>query len=226
VTASTTCPRCGGPLQPPGLWSSEWRCEQHGAVLPLHVAKVPSLRVLRGVTSKARVPAWIPHPLPISWVITGIAHVGDDRSGVRGVALLCSGPSPLGGPADMALVAEEPGVGLGARLAGLSDPDPGPLSGPAEVKVSAAGHPTALWAAAAGSTDRIAYAGEARGCWLWTVLWPESASLLLLEDLRLEDLSDDVVPDAELLFGAASPRMSALATAPTLRGESREGSTD
>ena len=24
-------------------------------------------------TGKARVPAWIPHPLPISWVITGIA---------------------------------------------------------------------------------------------------------------------------------------------------------
>ena len=98
VTASTTCPRCGGALQPPGLWSSEWRCERHGAVLPLHVAKVPSLRVLRGMTGQARVPAWMPHPLPVSWVITGIAHVGDERSGVRGTALLCSGPSPLGGP--------------------------------------------------------------------------------------------------------------------------------
>jgi hypothetical protein len=195
-------------------------------VLPLHVAKVPSLRVLRGVTSKARVPVWMPHPLPVSWVITGIVYVGDERSGARGTALLCSGPSPVGGPADMALVAEEPGVGLGARLAGLPDPDPGPLSGPAEVKLSVAGHPTALWAAAAASTDRVAYAGEARGCWLWEVMWPESASLLLLEDLRLEDLRDDVVPDAELLFGAASPRLSALAKASTARGDLAAGGND
>lgn len=223
MTASTTCPRCGGSLQPPGLWSSEWRCEQHGPVLPLHVAKVPSLRVLRDVASQARVPVWMPHPLPISWVITGIVYVGDERSGARGTALLCSGPSPVGGPADMALVAEEPGVGLGARLAGLPDPDPGPLSGPAEVKLSVAGHPTALWAAAAASRERVAYAGEARGCWLWEVLWPESASLLLLEDLRLEDLRDDVVPDAELLFGAASPRLSALAKASTAGGDLAAG---
>jgi hypothetical protein len=61
---------------------------------------------------------------------------------------------------------------------------------------------------------------------LWEVLWPESASLLLLEDLRLEDLRDDAVPDAELLFGAASPRLSALAKASTARGDLAAGGND
>ena len=35
------CPRCGGPLQPPGLFSSDWRCDTHGAVSPLHAPAAP-----------------------------------------------------------------------------------------------------------------------------------------------------------------------------------------
>ena len=40
-------------------------------------------------------------------------------------ALACSGPTPFSdGPADVLLIAEEPGVGLGAHFAGLAGPDP------------------------------------------------------------------------------------------------------
>lgn len=48
----------------------------------------------------------------------GGASAGDERTGARATAVALAGPSPLGGPADLVLVAEEPGVGLGARLAG------------------------------------------------------------------------------------------------------------
>ena len=32
-----TCPRCGGQLRAPGLWSSAWTCARHGTVHPYNV---------------------------------------------------------------------------------------------------------------------------------------------------------------------------------------------
>ncbi len=109
---------------------------------------------------------------------------------------------------ELVLVAEEPGVGLGARYAGLPGPDPGFVAeGQAHAKVLAAGHPTALWWVD-GSPDRATYVGEAMGNWLWAVLWPaDSAGALLLEDLILTDLRE-VRPEIDLLpLGALSPRL-------------------
>lgn len=62
--------------------------------------------------------------------------------------MACSGPGPLGGIGELLLVAEELGVGLGARYAGIDGPDPGPyinVSSPPHAKVVAAGRPTPLW---------------------------------------------------------------------------------
>ena len=73
----------------------------------------------------AGVPVWLPWPLPLGWLVAGFAGVGDERTGVRACAVALAGPNPLGGPADMVVVAEEPGIGLGAALAGLDSVDPG-----------------------------------------------------------------------------------------------------
>lgn len=211
MTASISCPRCGGALRPPGLWSSAWQCERDGEVLPLHVARHATQAGLDQLVEKTRVPVWIPHPFPVGWMVTGLAHVGDERSGARATAVICSGPSPLGGPADMVLVAEESGLGLGARLAGLAA-DPDPPTGPAEAKVHAAGHPTALWPVP-GTPDRAAFVGEACARWLWVVFWPESASLLVVDDLLLHDLHDLRAADpgdGELPFGADAPCLNTL----------------
>src|SRR4051794_35036765 len=132
MTSPASCPRCSGPLRAPGLWSSEWQCPRHGAVHPYHVHKHPSVEVLEKIAAEAAVPAWLPVPLLPGWTVTGVGHAGDDRTGARATALALSGPSPVGGPADVIVVAEEPGVGLGGRYAGLGllDPELSPDAAP------------------------------------------------------------------------------------------------
>jgi hypothetical protein len=203
----STCPRCGIELRAPTLWSSDWWCDRHGAVLPLQPIVQPSVEVLAAAAAQAEVPLWLPWPAPRGWIVTGVATAGDERTGGRAVALASSGPAPLGGMGELVLVSEEPGAGLGARYAGLPGPDPGLTpDGPPQAKVDAAGHPTPLWWVP-GPADRAIYVGEAQGNWLWVVLWPETAGALLLEDLILADLREvgreiDLVP-----LGALSPRL-------------------
>jgi hypothetical protein len=194
-------------LHAPGLWSSSWLCDQHGAVAPLQPAAQPTAELLHRVAAASAVPVWSPWPLPKGWLITGLASAGDERSGARATVVACSGPAPLGGVGELVLVAEEPGVGLGARFAGLEGPDPGavPDTKPAHAKIHAAGHPTAMWALE-GAPDRAVYVGEALGCWLWAVLWPESAGFLLIDEFVLTDLRE-VSSEVDLPFGALSPRL-------------------
>ena len=208
MKGTPTCPRCSAPLHAPSLWSSAWQCAVHGDVLPFQPVVRPSTELLASVAKEAAVPVWLPWPLPRGWVLTGVAHVGDDRSGSRAVAVACSGPAPLGGMGEMVIVAEEPGLGLGARYAGIEGPDPGdtPSSAPA-AKVHSVGHPTALWCLPAPA-DRAAFVGEAQGNWLWVVLWPEAAGALLLEDLELADLRDVVSEVGLVPVGALSPRLT------------------
>ncbi|GAA1289012.1 hypothetical protein Psi02_18080 [Planotetraspora silvatica] len=180
-------------------------------MLPFPPPRRPSQAALDALRGAARVPVWLPWPLPPNWLVTGFAEVGDERSGVRASVVAISGPSITYGPADMLLVAEEPGVGLGAAYAGLPGPDPGAGfdAGPPHVKVDARGHPTALWCAGGVPEDRAAYVGEALGNWLWTIAWPaEVGCLIALADLSLRDLRDhDQALD--LPFGAFSPRLDA-----------------
>jgi hypothetical protein len=207
VTAPATCPRCGASVRPPGLMSSAWQCDVHGEVLPLHVLPRVGPDVLARTAAQAHVPLWAPLPLLPGWTVTGLACVGDDRSGPRATALALAGPSPLGGPADLVLVAEEPGTGLGARYAGEDGVDPGGvLDGAPEAKVEAAGHPTALWRAPSAQ-DRVAFVGEALGVWLWAVLWPPAAELVLLEHIDLHDLRHEAHAGLELPLGAPTPRL-------------------
>ncbi len=173
-------------------------------MLPVHILPTASQEAIEHVRAAATVPFWVPSPLLPGWTVTGLGYAGDDRTGARATLLACAGPAPLGGVADVVLVAEEPAVGLGAGYAGLPVSTPVPdLSGPAAAKVHAAGHPTALWTVAAAPPDRAVLAGEALGVWLWAVLWPAEAGYVLLEHVVLHDLRDRV--PADLVVGAPSP---------------------
>jgi hypothetical protein len=203
------CPRCGVAVRPPGLWSSAWECEEHGPVPPLQPVVRPSEDCLRHLQSLAVAPIWLPWPLPTGWLVTGYAHAGDERSGSVAIVVGCSGPAPLGGPGDLLVVAESPGVGLGAWLAGLAGPDPGDGfdAGPAHAKVHVAGHPTPLWSVDAGP-ELAAYVGEAKATWLWVLLWPATTGVLLVEDLGLRDLRS--APPIDIPYGALMPRLARL----------------
>jgi hypothetical protein len=185
--------------------SSEWRCDRHGDIAPYHRATAEPERVLELLATRSRVPVWMPDPMPVNWYLSGIAWAGDDRTAARAVALAATGPAPTGGPGDLIVVADEPGVGLGASLAGLRGPGADAVTRRPEAKVEAAGHQTALWPLAS-PPDRAGFVGEALGVWLWIVLWPADAALLLLEDLVIRDCRDGFAGERPL-FGAASPHL-------------------
>jgi len=201
-----TCPRCGAAVRPPGLMSSTWDCDRHGPVAPLHTYHRLSPELLVQSSAKARVPVWVPLPLLPGWTVSGLALAGDERTGAVAAAVALSGPSPLGGPADLVLVAEEPGTGLGARLAGLDTLDPGEVRGAPDAKVEAAGHDTPLWRSDSAE-DRVAFVGEASGVWLWSVLWPPAAELVLVEQVVLHDLRHQAHARLDVPMGAPTARL-------------------
>lgn len=208
MSVPVTCPRCGAALRAPGLMDSAWKCDRHGAVSPLRVLPRASAEHLRQVAAQAAVPVWSPLPLLPGWTLTGVATAGPERAATA-VAVALSGPSPLGGPADLVLVAEEPGTGYGARVAGLGSLDPGDVAtGAPEAKVEAAGHDTPLWRCDS-APDRCAFVGEAGGVWLYAVLWPPAAELVLLEHVVLHDLRHDAHAGEDLPSGAPTSRLSA-----------------
>ncbi len=211
MSTNLTCPRCGREVRPPGLWSDAWSCAVHGEVAPLHPAVVGSEEALRQLGQRSQVPVWLPWPLPLGWLVSGLQHAGDEHTGPVATVLACSGPNPLTVEvddlsADLLLVAEQPGVGLGARLAGLQGLDPGGRvgTGSPNVKLVAAGHDTPLWSVDVDGA--AAFVGEAAGVWLWALAWPGTAAAVLLEQFELRNACD---PDNlfELPYGALSPRL-------------------
>lgn len=210
MSPAPICPRCGGPLAEPGPGSPGWRCQQHGEVLPLWPALRPDPEGVAALVRDAVVPAWLPWPLPVGWLVSGFAGAGDRASRTRACVVALNGPNPVGGLADLLLVSEEPGVGLGAGLAGLSGTDPGAgfASGPPHAYVRFGHHEFPLWHVDS-PTDRAVYAGEVLGNWLWLVLWPSSAGVLVVEVLSLRDLRDPG-QDLDLPFGALSSRLPGL----------------
>lgn len=205
-----TCARCGLVVRAPGVWSNAWRCAVHGDVEPLAPVTLPTRERIEATVHGADVPFWLPWPLPTGWLASGLTTAGDGRHGLRASLLACSGPNPLGGPGELVVVAEEPGVGLGAHWAGLDGPDPGEhlaTNGGPHAKVHAAGHPTALWCVDAAPPDRAVYVGEALGLWLWLILWPATAGALVIDNLTLLDLRD-APRDLDVPLGAMSPRLA------------------
>ena len=135
------------------------------------------------------------------------AGLVSERGQGRATLTCSSGTSALDGPVDVFVVSEESGVGLGARCAGTSHLDPGPELGvgrpPVRVRIGSQAVP--LWAVSTSTSDveldRSVFAGEAGGRWLWIVLRPASAMLLLRDDWILRDVSGIGPPLVEMPFG-------------------------
>ena len=206
MTKALICPRCQGELSEPSAWHSAWQCARHGAVQPLRPARVPSAEGLNALRKTAAVPVWLPWLIPLGWLVTGFTGAGDDRSGTRGCVVALSGPNPVGGLGEMLVVSEEPGLGLGAGLAGLAGPDPGEAfaAGPPHALVQFGHHEFPLWSVE--SPGAAVFAGEVLASWLWIILWPDTAGTLMLEPLPLRDLRDPG-QEMDVPFGALSPRL-------------------
>ena len=69
-----------------------------------------------------------------------------------------------------------------------------------------ANHVAPLWLVESDGT--AVFAGEVAGSWLWVLLWPDTAGVMLLEPLPLRDLRDPG-QELDLPFGALSPRLPA-----------------
>ncbi len=172
---------------------------------PMHPAPDPTADWMRHVSLSSRVPVWLPWPLPDGWVVSGIAPVGDDVGGIAAVATALSGPSPLGGPAEILIVAEEPGVGFAAGRAGLTGTDPGgAVDGPPYTHVDVEGHPVPMWVVPTGG-DHAVVVGERDLVWIWVAVRPASAGVLLVDDLAFVD-ARSIGEEIRLLpYGSRSP---------------------
>lgn len=202
------CPRCATPVASTG---TAWSCPDHGLIDPLwrpDEASYDSFVAHLGAT--ARFPTYLPWPLSPGWRVTDFAAVGDQTRG-RAAMTCVSGTSALDGPVDVLVITEEPGTGLGARIAGTVHDDPGTEvgEGPPTVRVRIDSQTIPLWpvstSMASTEWDRSVVAGEAEGRWLWLVLRPASAVLLLRDDWILRDVSGLGPPLVELPFGGPAP---------------------
>ena len=192
------CPRCGNDLVAPTEYDKVWRCSRHGQTLPLTILARLDGPAIRHLCDHAEVPVWLPDPMPVGWTLAGLATVGDVPDGFRATVVSLRGPAPLGGMGEWLIVAEEPGVGLGASYAGAEMMAAPPVSTELPLaKVHALGHPTPLWPIPDSRADRSAYVGEAAGVWLWLVSFPADAGYALLEDLALTDLRAHQLPILE-----------------------------
>ncbi|WP_203336825.1 DUF6758 family protein [Nocardioides limicola] len=206
MSLAAACPTC-----PEQLSRAEgpWRCPTHGVVTPLwrptHSSYADFAEQLR---TAGDFPTYLPWPMGPGWSVTDFAVVGDGDK-VLATLTCCSGTSDLDGPVDVLVVAEEPGTGLGARCAGTPVPDPTIGLGRPSVRIRTGRQSVPLWdvytADADTRFDRSVVAGEAAGRWLWMVMRPASAMLLLRDDWILRDVSGDGPHLVEMPFGGTAP---------------------
>lgn len=189
-----------------------WRCLDHGPITPLwRPGSADYGTFAEHLQRSVRMPTFVPWPLSPGWAVTDFGCVAAPGEEGRASFVSCAGPNDLDGVVELTVVSEEPGVGLGARCAGVGRTDPGAEigDGPPHTRVRIDGHPVPLWSVlthdADVSFDRSVFAGEARGRWLWLVLRPPSAALLLRDDWILLDLADLGPGLIDLPFGGSPP---------------------
>ena len=207
------CPRCRATVQdaePGGVP----RCPEHGEVArtlwrPGEQAEISYDAFVDHLGEADGFPTYLPWPMSPGWSVTDFAVATGDRPWAT--ATCVSGTSELDGPVDVFVVAEEPGTGLGARCAGIDRSDPGREVGDGQptVRVRIGSQAVPLWAVSTSSADdrfdRSVFVGEADGRWLWLVLRPASAMLLLRDDWILRDVSSVGPPLVEMPFGGPRP---------------------
>lgn len=207
------CPRCPSPVVESEPESAGWSCPTHGPVPPLWRPREASYDAFADhLRASRQFPTYLPWPLRPGWSVTGFGVVGESPDRPLATMTCSSGTSELDGPVDVLVVAEEAGTGLGARFAGLTGDGPGTDvgDGPPAVRVRIESKTVPLWAVSTSGSDeefdRSVVAGEADGRWLWIVLRPAAAVLLLREDWRLRDISHLGPPLLELPFGGPTPQ--------------------
>ncbi len=152
-------------------------------------------------------PLWVPWPVPLDWTFTGLAHT--DRMLDVGATVSCwSGHDAFGDPAEVLLVCEEAGTGVGSHFAGLPMSYPGSHvgEGPPHAKFSVEGRPVPLWVVESAA-DRAVYAGEAAGRWLWVVVHPAESSAIVVHPINLVDARELGAELTVLPVGEISPRL-------------------
>lgn len=209
MSLTVGCPRCPAPVSetPAG-----WTCVEHGVIQPMWRPVESSYETFtEHLRASQSFPTYVPWPLSPGWRVTDFAAVGAEPSRPRATMTCCSGTSELDGTVEVIVVAEEAAIGLGARIAGTEHDDPGPDvgEGPPTVKVRVDGQLVNLWAVSTSTSsaewDRSVVAGEAAGRWLWLVMRPASAMLLLHDDWILRDISGAGPHLVELPFGGPAP---------------------
>lgn len=183
----------------------------HGSIHPLwrpEQADYQSFAELVGRTEDF--PTYLPWPMSPGWSIADFGCVAHERR-TSATVTTTVGSSDLDGPVEVTIIAEEPGVGLGARCAGTAYSDPGEQIGvgPHAVHVRAAGRTVPLWAVDSSVEDDVlakaVFAGEADGRWLWLILRPASAALLLRDEWLLADVTGFGPEALEMPFGGSRP---------------------
>jgi hypothetical protein len=203
------CPRCAAPVREE---DGRWICLDHGPITPLWRPSLPDYETFaEHLTNAGNLPTMMPWPLPPGWTITDFGCVVRPGGDARASFVTLSGTSDLDGVVEVTVVSEEPGVGLGSRCAGLVRTDPGAEigDGPPHAKVRIDGHPISLWSVLTSevdaSFDRSVFAGEALGRWLWLVLRPASAGLMLKDEWILMNIADLGPELIDLPFGGSPP---------------------
>jgi hypothetical protein len=201
------CPRCPSPVSDTG---GTWRCVDHGEITPLWRPTTADYdSFAEHLTRAGAMPTLLPWPVAPGWAVTDFGTVADAGGQGRATFVTSSGSSELDGVVELTVVTEEPGVGLGSRCAGVHQSDPGAEvgHGPPLAKVRITGHPIALWPVLTSGAefDRSVFAGEAHGRWLWLVLRPASAALLLKDEWILMNVGDLGPELVDLPFGGSPP---------------------
>jgi hypothetical protein len=208
MTLAAGCPRCSSPVTET---DGGWECQSHGAITALWRPATASYEAMaEHLQHCGGSPTLVPWPLAPGWTITDFGCVATPGHEARACMLSCSGVTDLDGVVELTVVSEEPGVGLGARCAGTDHTDPGAeVKGPPHAKVRIDGVSLPLWSVSTSECDarfdRSVFAGEAHGRWLWLVLRPASAALLLRDEWVLADVATVGPELIDVPFGGSPP---------------------
>lgn len=186
-------------------------CPRHGEVVPLwRPAEVGYAAFAEVLRLAEPVPTYLPWPMSPGWSVADVGAVspgGEDASGPgRATVTRTVGSTDPDGPVEVTVVSEDPGVGLGARCAGVATVDPGErlIADAPAIRVRAEGRAVPLWSLDTDDADpltRSVFTGEADGRWLWLVVRPASAALLMRDEWLLADVTG-IGPEAlEMPFG-------------------------